>query len=132
MKKCVILLLLSCFFILINAQENKSESETAKPTLGVKLDRPVSFAKIENEVYYDVIVELDAADIDAFFNTGVKITIKDKVTKKKIYKKRFYNSYLYAFSNGTIQVGKGNALVQVVLQKNNDEWLLEVREKGLY
>ena len=126
------LLMLSCFFILINAQENKLEPETAKPTFGVKLDRPVSVAKIDDVVYYDVIVELDAADINAFFNTGVKITIKDKVTKKKIYKKRFYNSFLYAFPSGTIQVGKGNALVQVVLVEVKDEWLLEVREMGLY
>ena len=41
-------------------------------------------------------------------------------TGKKLYSKRFSKSYLYAFSDGTIQVGKGNALLNLhyLSQKN--------------
>ena len=132
MRKFFVLLMLSCFSVLINAEENKSEQETAKPTFGVKLDRPVSAAKIEDVFYDNVIVELDAADKDAVFNRGVKITVKDIVTKKKIYKKRFYDSFLYGYSKGTIYVGKGNILTQLALEKYEGKWVLSIREGGLY
>lgn len=54
--------------------------------------------------------------------------------EKEYTKKRFSKSYLYAFSDGTIQVGKGNALTQLILYKSKeyDVWLLEIRKKGIY
>lgn len=129
MKKALLLL---CFFfcsIIVFAQ-----SESAKPTFGVELDREVAFAIIEKETYKDVVVELKSADFGDFFVEGVKITVKDAKTGKRIYKKRFSKSYLYAFSNGTINVGIGNALTQLILikSKEHDVWLLEIREKGIY
>lgn len=129
MKKTLLLL---CFFfcsIIVFAQ-----SESVKPTFGVELDREVAFAIIEKETYKDVVVELKSADFGDFFVEGVKITVKDAKTGKRIYKKRFSKSYLYAFSNGTINVGKGNALTQLILikSKEHDVWLLEIREKGIY
>ena len=51
-------------------------------------------------------------------------------TGKKLYSKRFSKSYLYAFSDGTIQVGKGNALTQLTLFKSKEYsvWLMEIRK----
>ena len=111
-----------------------AQSESAKPTFGVELDREVAIAIIEKETYKDVVVELKSADLGDLFVDGVKITVKDAKTGKRIYKKRFSKSYLYAFSDGTIQVGKGNALTQLILYKSKeyDVWLLEIRKKGIY
>ena len=108
------------------------EKETAKPTYGVKVERIVSVAYIEDKVYENVTVELDAASIDTFINEGVKITAKDS-NGKKIYKKRFSKSFLYGFSDNTLQVGKGNVLTQVIIFKSSSgEWIMKLKEKGLY
>ena len=126
MKKAIITFLFLICTIMTFAQE-----ESVKPTYGVELDREVALAVIEKVNYEDVIVELKSSD---FLDDGVKITVKDAKTGKKIYKKNFKKSYLYAFSDGTIVVGKGNALTQVILQKSekHDVWLAEIREKGIY
>lgn len=129
MKKAIITFLFFLCSIMTFAQ-----SESAKPTFGVELDREVAIAIIEKETYKDVVVELKSADLGDLFVDGVKITVKDAKTGKRIYKKRFSKSYLYAFSDGTIQVGKGNALTQLILYKSKeyDVWLLEIRQKGIY
>ena len=129
MKKAIITFLYFLCSIMTFAQ-----SESAKPTFGVELDREVAIAIIEKETYKDVVVELKSADLGDLFVDGVKITVKDAKTGKRIYKKRFSKSYLYAFSDGTIQVGKGNALTQLILYKSKeyDVWLLEIRKKGIY
>ncbi|MCS2853220.1 MULTISPECIES: hypothetical protein [Bacteroidaceae] len=129
MKKAIITFLFFLCSIVTFAQ-----SESAKPTFGVELDREVAIAIIEKETYKDVVVELKSADLGDLFVDGVKITVKDAKTGKRIYKKRFSKSYLYAFSDGTIQVGKGNALTQLILYKSKeyDVWLLEIRKKGIY
>ena len=109
------------------------EAEKAKPTFGVKVERNVDFAIIEGEAYQNVVVEFNAAAIDDIFKEGVKITVKDS-NGKKIFKKRFSNSYLYGFSDGAIQVGKGNVLTQVILSKSSltGKWSMEIKEKGIY
>ena len=129
MKKAIITFLFFLCSIMTFAQ-----SKSAKPTFGVELDREVAIAIIEKETYKDVVVELKSADLGDLFVDGVKITVKDAKTGKRIYKKRFSKSYLYAFSDGTIQVGKGNALTQLILYKSKeyDVWLLEIRKKGIY
>lgn len=129
MKK--IFLLLSLLYVFYSSAQT-SNSESVTPTFDVKLDRMVSLASIEGKTFTNVIIELDAAEEYPLLNKGVKVTIKDVESGKKIYKKRFSRSYLYAFSDGTIQVGKGNAIIQVVLSKYKEEWLLRVRENGLY
>lgn len=132
MKKTLLLFLSFLCSIMAIAQNETPES--VKPTFGVELDRKVPIAIIEEKIYMNVIVELDAADLGELFSEGVKITVKDAETGKRIYKKRFSKSYLYAFSNGTIQVGKGNALTQLILYKSDehDVWSLIIREKGIY
>ena len=79
MKKVVVL-----FFVFFFAIVSFAQSESAKPTFGVKLDREVAVAKIEKETYQDVIVELKSADIDDLFVEGVKIIVKDAKTGKKV------------------------------------------------
>jgi len=133
MKKLLFLLLMFMTVINISAQEKKEE-ETAKPTYGVKVERKIDFLLLNGVEYENVMVELDAADIDSWTSSGVKVTIRDGYTNKKIYKERFSKSYLYAFSNGSIQVGKGYALLQVLIVKTEDtgKWVMELREKGIY
>ena len=125
MRKVVTTFLFFLCSIMIFAQ-----SESAKPAYGVELEREVAYAMIEKETFNDVIVELKSGHLFG----GVKITVKDAKTGKRIYKKRFSNSFLYAFSDGSIEVGKGNALTQVVLFKSKEYnvWLMEIRKKGIY
>ena len=78
MKKVIIIFLVFFYAIVSFAQ-----SESAKPSfgvkldIGVKLDREVAVAKIEKETYQDVIVELRSVDIGDLFTEGVKIIVKD-------------------------------------------------------
>ncbi len=124
MKKVIITLLFFFCAVISFAQ-----SESVNPTFGVKLDREVAFAIIEKESHKDIIVELKSRN--SF--EGVKVIVKDAKTGKKIYKKRFSKSYLYAFSDGTIQVGKGKALTQLILCKSKEYgvWLMEIRKNGI-
>lgn len=67
-------------------------------------------AAIEQNNYLDVIVKFKAAELGDYFTNGVKVVVVDNNTGKKIYRKRFSKSYLYVFSDGTIEVGKGKLL----------------------
>ncbi len=131
MKKAVIIFL---FFLCAIVTFAQSEAETVKPTFGVELDREVAAARIENEDYQNLVVELKAADFGDIFTLGVRVIVRDAKTGKRIYKKRFSKSYLYAFSDGSLVVGKGNALTQLVLYKANiyGEYRMRIREKGIY
>lgn len=124
LRRCAVILILLCAVII------PANSESVKPTFGVELDRRVFRAKIEDKIYFDVVVKLKASSLSAL-SSYVKIVVKDTKTGKHIYKKRF-NSYLYGFSDGTIVVGKGNVLTQLILQKLNDVWILEIRKGGIY
>ncbi|MBR4773830.1 MAG: hypothetical protein IK010_05300 [Bacteroidales bacterium] len=112
-----------------------AQDESVKPTLGVSFDRPVANAIIEGQFYQNVIVEVTAADYNDGWK-GVVVVVRDSASRKKILKKRLPKSYLYAFSEGTISIGKGNALTQMLLFKHEEygkkEWWMEFREKGLY
>ena len=122
------------FLFLLCSIVTFAQNESVKPTFGVELDREVALAMIEKETFKDVVVELKSVDFGDLFVDGVKITVKDAKTGERIYKKRFSKSYLYAFSDGTIEVGKGNALTQLILYKSKeyDVWLLVIRKKGIY
>lgn len=131
MKKLYLIYLFLCCTISSIAQD-----ETARPTYGVDIEREVEYAIIEKNSYHNVIVKLEAADITSLLS-GVKITVKDRITGKKIFKRRFYKSYLYGFSDGTLQVGKGNVLVQLVITKSDkykhlNIWDMVLKEKGIY
>ncbi len=124
------------FFLLATmcsyAQENKKEPESAKPTFDVTVNRIVDSAKINGKYYNNVVVEFKASDIVDWAD-GVKIIVKDKYTNKKLYKKRFSNSYLYVYSDKSIQVGKGNATTEVICEKKSyGDWIIEIEENGIY
>lgn len=119
--------------------------EIVKPSYGVETERPVAVALINGKTYNDVTVELLSAEIGGDNNIwreelslsplrGVKVTVRDGKTGKKIYKKRFSKSRLYAFSDGTIQIGNGNAVTNMTLYKdsNTRKWYMELREKGIF
>mgnify|MGYP000402831387 FL=1 len=111
-----------------------SEGESVKPIGGITLYRNVSLAAIEQNNYLDVIVKFKAAELGDYFTNGVKVVVVDNNTGKKIYRKRFSKSYLYVFSDGTIEVGKGNALTQIILFKYKDGsgWGMILKERGIY
>jgi len=124
-------MLLACISVCSIAQTD-TKSEEALPTFGVTVERDCKAVMIEKKIYYNVTVELKAAEFIDLFSEGVKVTVTDE-NGKKIYKKRFSKSYLYAFPSGTIQVGKGNAIIQVTLYRNKDEnWEAIIKEKGIY
>lgn len=125
------MILLVCISVCSIAQDY-TKSESTEPTFGVTLERECSDIAIEKTIYHNVTIELKAADISDLFTYGVKVTVTDE-NGKKIYKKRFSKSYLYVFPSKTIQVGKGNAIIQVGLYKNRDgEWEAIIKEKGIY
>lgn len=131
MKKLFLMMLLVCISTCSIAQTD-TQSESAKPTFGVTLERDCNAVMIEKKIYYNVTIELKAAEITDLFTEGVKVTVTDE-NGKKIYKKRFSKSYLYAFPSGTIHVGKGNAITQVTLYRNKDKnWEAIIKEKGIY
>jgi hypothetical protein len=111
----------------------QSESESVKPTFNVDLERELSYATINGTVYMNVTVRLKASERDIYLGyRGVKVVVTDSETGQKIYKKRFSNSYLYGFSDGTIDVGKGNVLTQVHIYKSDGDWIMILKEKGIY
>lgn len=108
-------------------------AEKISPTYGVKIYREVESIIIEQAELSNVIIELDAADIDDIFKEGVKVTVTDKKTKKKIYKKRFSKSFLYFdYKENIYFVGKGDALLQVILFEKDKQWIAKIREYGIY
>lgn len=126
-KRSIITLLMGFFAILSFAQES------VRPTYGIDLERRVSIAEIDGNPYRDVTVEIKAAEITDVFVEGVKVIVRDR-DNKKVYKKRFSKSRLYAFSDGTIQIGKGNALTNMSIFKDKvtGDWCMILREKGIY
>ena len=64
----------------------------------------------------------------------INVSANDSSSHEIISCKRFSKPYLYAFSDGSIQVGKGNALIQLTLFKPEEYnvWLMEMRKNGLY
>lgn len=130
MKK-VIIIFLVFFYAIISF----TQSESAKPTFGVKLDREVAVAKIEKETYQDVIVELRSADLGDLFTEGVKIIVKDAKNREKLYSKRFSKSYLYTFFRWYYSSRKRKCITQLTLFKSKEYsvWLMEIRKKnGIY
>ena len=119
--------------ITISVWLNCFAQESAKPSFGIDMDRPVYAASINGRTYYDVVVIINAASLGDPWVSGVKVTVKDK-NGKKIFKKRFSNSYLYGFSDGTIYIGKGNVLTNLKIYRNSliGKWCMEMRENGIF
>lgn len=132
MKGIFTILILACFFISAAAKDGKQTEETVSPTFGVTVERECSVIVIEKEVYHNATIELKAAELGDLFVEGVKVTVWDE-NGNKIYKKRFSKSFLYAYSDGSIYIARGNALTQVQVHKDSSgEWRAKIRAKGIY
>ena len=131
MKGIFTILILACF-ISAAAKDGKQTEETASPTFGVTVERKCGVVVIEKEVYHNATIELKAAELGDLFVEGVKVTVWDE-NGNKIYKKRFSKSFLYAYSDGSIYIARGNALTQVQVHKDSSgEWRAKIRAKGIY
>ena len=104
-------------------------SDSVGPTFNVRLERTVAFAEIEGINYDNVSIVLKSSSM-----WGVKVIVRDVKTCKKVYKKRFASSYLYAHADGAIVVGVGNALIQVIITKSImfGYWSAQIKKNGLY
>ena len=132
MKGIFTILFLMCFFISTAAKGGKQVEETASPTFGVTVERECGVVVIEKEVYHNATIELKAAELGDLFVEGVMVTVWDE-NGNKIYKKRFSKSFLYAYSDGSIYIARGNALTQVQVRKSSSgEWEAKIRAKGIY
>lgn len=125
------------FFVLTTlcaiAQDGKQETESAKPTFNVTVKRDIDIAVINGKTFNNIKVEFRAAAINADFVDGVRVIAKDNLTNKKIYTHRFWKSYLYVFSDNSVQIGKGNATTEALCFKNYDgKWYLTIKEDGIY
>lgn len=125
MKKILFLLtlLLSCLSI------SAEEPEYANPSYGVKVERKAAIAIIDDSTYYEVTATISSSRIKDEILRSATVVVKNK-EGKKIYKKRFGDNMLYGFSDGTLQIGKGNVLVHLVLKKIDGVWSLLISSKG--
>lgn len=111
--------------LMVNQRNN---GEGVYPTHDVTIERKISIAYIEEDVYNNITIKLKAG------SDVVKLIVKDAYTGAKIYKKRFANSYLYCFPGGDIMVGKGDALTKVIISKDKekDMWWANIKAGGIY
>ena len=109
-----------------------ARGENAKPLHGITLYREVSEATINKTRYAEVTVKIKAADIAPLSAKGVKVVVTDDATGKKVYRKRFLRSRLWAFSDGDIEIGDGNALTHAIICKEGGRWTMRLKEKGIY
>ena len=132
MKRLVLSII--AIFAVVTSFAEDSKPESVGPTYGITVERYVSLATGDCGYLEDVYVTLKAAHIVDGICAGVKVVIKDKWKKDVIYKKRFISSRLYAYSNGQLQVGKGNALTNIIISKSkySGKWYMELKENGIY
>lgn len=135
MKKYLTTLLFTIFATLAFSQSQSDETETAKPMLDTEIERKVSVMDIEGATYEDVkiIMKSISPDYILYDKHRVKVTIKDK-DDKKVWKKTLYNTFMYVFKNGQVQIGKQN-FDQIVIYKSpfDNSYYGVIREKeGVY
>ena len=109
MKKYLVTLFLALCAAISFAQSQGDESEKSRPMRDTKVVRNVTVIDIEGTSYEDVEVTMKSISADYFIfdKDRVKVTIRDK-DGKKVWKKTFYNAFMYVFSNGQVQIGKPN------------------------
>lgn len=129
MKKYLILFCLICFCLL-------AFGESVSPLYDKKVSRKLDFIYIEGQSYDSVTVTMKCISPDYFIfdKARVKVKIVDK-SGKKIWKKTLYNSFLYVFSNGQIQIGKPN-FTQILIAPSSyktSHYYGEIKlEEGIY
>ena len=145
MKRIIISLIISITFSICAFAES--------PTWNASFSKYVAWAKINGQVYTDIVVSIVSSQEDYTTNytiiyrigssfvtypwskvtyPWVKIKIVDRETKKKIYSKKLMRSCLFIFEKGThIQIGQpGNVTTEAIMDKKNDKWELVFDENG--
>lgn len=120
MKKYLVTLFLALCATISFAQSQVYKSG-AIPMRDTKVVRNVTVIDIEGTLYEDVEVTMKSISADYFIfdKDRVKVTIRDK-DGKKVWKRTFYNAFMYVFSNGQVQIGKPN-FNQLVIFKSTFE-----------
>ena len=138
MKRIIISLIISITFSICAFAES--------PTLNASFSKYVAWAKINGQVYTDIVVSIVSSQqgYTTTYTSGwlagsskvtypwVKIKIVDRETKKKIYSKKLVRSCLFIFEKGThIQIGQpDNVTTEAIMDKKNDKWELVFDENG--
>lgn len=109
--------------------------ETVKPLYDTKVYRKLNFIYIEDKSYDNVSVTMKCISPDYLIhdNARVKILITDE-NGQMIWKKTLYNTYLYVFSDGQIQIGKPN-FTQMIIRPTTygTRYYGEIKlEEGIY
>ena len=116
MKKiiCLLMLMLSFMFTqTMNAQDNQSGVLQSLPSVGTKIERNLVWIDIEGTYYNNAHLLLQSYYDYRYRKFVVRVNVTQN--HKRIYSKRFNDSYMYLFSNGTIQVGRPNFYQLVVI-----------------
>ena len=109
MKKiiCLLMLMLSFMFTqTMNAQDNQSGVLQSLPSVGTKIERNLVWIDIEGTYYNNAHLLLQSYYDYRYRKFVVRVNVTQN--HKRIYSKRYNDSYMYLFSNGTIQVGRPN------------------------
>ena len=124
------------FFLEGVISEQKKENkkvEKVPPQYGLEVERDLSFICIEEASYNDVKINIESSLPVAGPLSNVRIKVYNS-KGKKLYKKTLYNSCLYVFKDGQIQVGRplfNQALI--MKSKRTGTWMGEISEKkGFY
>lgn len=129
MKRILYILFVVLFPLNLNAQQ-KDSTEKSFPLIGVEVDRNCYQLDIEGEVFNDVLIGFYCYYNYSWFRYETNVVVMKG--KKKIYKKKFKNSYLYVFNNGQVQVGQPK-FEQIVVGKKGSDYYGKIRQfKGVY
>lgn len=129
MKRIFYILFIVLFSLNINAQQ-KDSVEKSSPLIGVEVDRNCYQLDIEGVVFNDVLIGFYCYYNTLWFRYETNVVVMKG--KKKIYKKKFKNSYLYVFNDGQVQVGQPK-FRQIVVGKIGSDYYGKIRQfEGLY
>lgn len=126
MKKIILL-----FISLISLNIGLIAQESVEPLKNGEVTRDVTIMDIEGKNYYNVKVTLKSMSPDNIINYSnrVNVTVVNE-NGFPVWRKTIKDAYLYVFSNGQVQVGKGK-IDQIIISKSgyNDSYIGKVREK---
>jgi hypothetical protein len=128
MKPKILLILL-----IFNFTTSLFSQETTKPLTDTQIERCVLIMDIDGKVYEYVNVTLKSMSPNYFSDRyRVKVTIVD-IEGNTVWRKTLKNVFLYVFSDGQIQVGKGNFNRILIKKHYSGADIGTIREKeGVY
>ena len=118
----------------VAAFSQEEEKETTSPSYKTEISRNVSSLDVEGLVYKNVTVSLKSNNSGYYVGETPKVKVKIvNVDGRLIWKKTLKNSYLYVFSDGTVQVGQPK-LFRIIINKDySGNYIGKIREyEGIY